>query len=98
MLGDEYSCEFFFRKSTMATNNLKKALKKNGHLKLKSCVEIRWKSEHDSFERLVYHEEYFETMYRREQVVKISNSVLTRQEGRLLKSSVTVLKPVKESM
>ena len=73
---------------------------KTGHnyLKLKTSIEVRWNSEHDCFERLIYHQECIETMDRRDQLDKISDKILTREEWKLLKASVNVLGSVKEAV
>ena len=89
----------FLRKSRVANNQLKKACSKAGHAykKLKTCTDIRWNSEYDSFERLLYHQECIEELDRSRHLDKVSSSVLNREEWRQLAAVVDILKPVKIS-
>ena len=86
-----------FRKSSLATNRLKTACAKTGHKykKIKTCIEIRWNSEYDCLERMLYHQECIEEMDRNKQLEKVSDSVLSRAEWRLVEAAVDILKPVK---
>ena len=88
----------FIRKSTLATQRLKKACASTNHrcLKLKTCLEIRWNSEYDAFERLLYHQPCMDEMDRNRHLDKVSSSILNRTEWRILEGLIDVLKPVKE--
>ena len=89
----------FIRKSNPAANRLKTACSKSGHRhkRLKSCIDIRWNSEYDAFERLLYHQECLEDMDRSRDLDKISSQVLNRNDWRILQAVVEILKPVKIS-
>ena len=83
----------------MANNHLKAACSKADHSykKMKSCIEIRWNSEYDCLERLLYHQECIEEMDRKRQLEKVSSSMLTRYDWRILEAVVDILKPIKDA-
>ena len=85
----------FVRKSTLASNRLKKACSKAGHkcMKLKKCVDIRWNSEYTAFERLLYHQECFDIMDRNQELERVSRYILNRDDWRILKALVDILDP-----
>ena len=85
------------RKSTVANNFLKAACCKSSHkfVRMKSCIDIRWNSEHDCLERLLYHQECLEYMDRKRQLDKVSESMLNREDWRVLDAVVKILRPVK---
>ena len=87
----------FIRKSNPTANRLKTACSKTGHRhkKLKTCIDIRWNSEYDAFERLLYHQECLEDMDRSRDLDSISSQVLNRDQWRILQAFVDILKPVK---
>ena len=74
------------KKSSLGKNRLVAACGKTGHQfkKIKSCVDIRWNSEHDCLQSLLYHQECLEEMDRNRHLEKVSNFILTRQEWRML--------------
>ena len=85
------------RKSTLANNRLKSACQKSGHkyLRMKSSVDIRWNSEFDCCERLLYHQDCIKEMERRRELESVSASLLTRSQWRLLEDLLEILKPLK---
>ena len=87
----------FIKKSNLAANKLKLACARTGHQykKLKTCTEIRWNSEHDAFEMLLYHQECLEHMDRNSDLDSVSEYVFNRDEWRQLQAAVEILKPVK---
>ena len=87
----------FIKKSNLAANELKLACARTGHQykKLKTCTEIRWNSEHDAFEMLLYHHECLEHMDRNRDLDSVSEYVFNRDEWRQLQAAVEILKPVK---
>ena len=85
------------RKSPLANNHLKDACEKTGHkfLRMKSCIDIRWNTQLDCFDRLLYHRECLDRMERKRQLESVSASVLTRKQWRILEQLVEILKPLK---
>ena len=85
------------RKSALANNRLKSACEKSGHkyLRIKSSVDIRWNSEFDCCERLLYHQECLKEMERRRELDSVSASILTRSQWRMLEDLLDILKPLK---
>ena len=85
------------RKSSLANNRLKKACEKTNHkyLRIKSCIDIRWNTQLDCFERLLYHQECLEEMDRKKELESVSESVLTRMQWRRLEKLVEILNPLK---
>ena len=86
-----------FKKSALATNRLKAACAQNGYSykKLKTSIKIRWNSEYDSFERLLYHKDCIERMDNLRQLENVSDDVLNRNDWRCVETIMEVLKPVK---
>ena len=87
----------YFRKSGPANNSLKAACQKTGHSykRMKSSIDIRWNSEFDCFERLLYHQECIHEMDRKRQLDKASKYLLSRSDWRNLEEILNILKPVK---
>ena len=85
------------RKSPLANNRLKKACEKSGHkfLRVKSCIDIRWNTQLNCFDTLLYHQQCLEEMDRRQELEGVSGAVLSRKQWRLLAKLVEILKPLK---